>query len=121
MYYYYYYDYYYYYYYYWFICREAIGSAEKIIVGFECASGSGYQLRKMGKVFEIVRLDTPSSAFTCSVPPTNPIFDFRESCCLFGSSALGRAFGAYVVFPLFNVSFICVFQVWLLVIGLTGG
>lgn len=43
-----------------------------------------------------------------------------DSSCVFGSSAVGRAFGAYVVFPLFNVCFICVFQIWLLVVGLTG-
>jgi len=43
-----------------------------------------------------------------------------EPCCFFGESVVGRAFGAWIIFPLFNITFICAFQVWLLVIGLTG-
>lgn len=43
-----------------------------------------------------------------------------KSLSFFGDGTIGRLFGSWVVFPLFNISFICAFQLWLLVIGLTG-
>jgi len=42
------------------------------------------------------------------------------SLCLFGSTTVGRLFGAWVAFPIFDVLFICFLQLWLLLVGLTG-
>lgn len=43
-----------------------------------------------------------------------------NSLSVFGDGVFGRFFGSWIVFPIFNFGFICVFQLWLLVIGLTG-